>query len=141
MKLYLENGIAFFKDMGYIPGAPLKIELEIPGIDYTKFMVSVKINDLPSRTCKKSFEIKHIQLEEMDVLSIKVIVKHRTTGIKQVFNMDPVPIKKAFAIGGDLKDMYPVTYLAMYHEVLDLKRLMKLLRKAVVEIGKKGEII
>ena len=84
MKLYLENGIAFFKDMGYIPGAPLKIELEIPGIDYTKFMVSVKINDLPSRTCKKSFEIKHIQLEEMDILSIKVIVKHRGTGIKQV---------------------------------------------------------
>ena len=141
MKLYVMNGIAFFKEMGYIPNKPLKVELDIPGMDYACYTVSVKVNDMPSKSCKDYFTIYENELEKMTTLKVDVTIKHRKTGIKQVFKMDPVPIKQAFAVGGDLYDMYPVSFTGLLERVKKIETQQKTMVEAIVEIGRKGEIL
>lgn len=141
MKLFLKNGIAFFRDLGYIPGTDLKIELDIPGVDHEIHQISVKVNNYPSRSCIHSFVINEQQLVDMKTLKVDVTVTHKETGIKQVFPMDEIPLKKAFIIGGNTEELYPVVLRELRNEVKKLKEDLQLTNRALVEVGRRGEII
>lgn len=140
MKIVLKDNMAYFSNFGYVPNAPLAVGLDIPGFDPVLYRVSAKINDLPSRACQRTLTIPQLELAK-EFIKVDITVTHKGTGIKQIFKMDPVPMKRALLLGGNVYDNYPVSLQILKKDMEEIKKSQKLNDKALVELSKKGQVL
>jgi hypothetical protein len=140
MKLYLKDGWAYLMGQGYVPKQNLPVEIDVPDFNINDYKMSVKINDQPSRSCTKSFSINVTELEKPQ-LKIQVKVTHKKSGVSQVFKMDPLDLRESILIGNNLEHRYPSTITELKEEVKALKHTVKIIRTAVIDIGKRGELL
>ncbi len=139
MKLILKDRMAFLQCHGYVPNVPLKVDIDIKDFNINDFKMGVKINDLPSRSCVKSFTIPKEELSRPQ-LNLSVIITHKAAGTKMIFDMDPIKLQEAILVGNNIEEQYPASLKLMMQQVNKIESTTNLIRAAVVEIGKKGEI-
>lgn len=140
MKLILKDKMAYLSCQGYVPNQPLPVDIDLPGFNIEEYKMIVKINDLPSRSCVRSFTIPLPELQKPK-LKIDVKVRHKKKNVSVDFHMDPLKLQMAVLIGDNIEDQYPATLNQLRADLKATQKTANLTSKAVIEIGKRGEII
>lgn len=139
MVLKFDGSYLYLEKLEYLVGEKLNVIFKTDG-DLSEYKTYIKINKLPTKEFEESFEIPESELKKSS-LTFKLRLDHRKENISKNFTSDPIPIRRYFAIGESFDIKFPESIKVMEEKYQLLESKYKTLANAVLELGKKGEIL
>lgn len=139
MQLVLKHDILYLENIKIPTKSRLIINLNVPYAP-EEYRFYIKINNKPFKEIEEVFEISKEDLRKAK-LNLELKVKARKRKEEFIYKTDPISIKNYLLIGEDTTDTHPHSIATLQAQVEQINKSLKTLKKAVVELGKKGELL